>query len=119
MNETLANTNDAIKNQQQTIMKKVKERCEFLANDFALFKKNLFEENSFKQKIVDETIVEMKEQVLNCVKFVDTAPSFEEITQEINEKNLNLRQTIFNEIRDTQVRPVFDRVSTELKIANE
>ena len=61
----------------------------------------------------------MKEQVLNCVKFVDTAPSFEEITQEINEKNLNLRQTIFNEIRDTQVRPVFDRVSTELKIANE
>jgi hypothetical protein len=38
MNEVLASTNDTLRNQQEVIMKKVKERCEFLSNDFTIFK---------------------------------------------------------------------------------
>lgn len=115
INESLANTNDAIRVQQDSIMKKVKERCDFLSSDFAQFKKKVVEENNNKQKILNENSYEMKEQVNRCVKAVSNIIDLEEINKMLNEKSIMIHQNVLNSVRDQQLRPSIDKLMTELK----
>ncbi|OMJ74564.1 hypothetical protein SteCoe_26463 [Stentor coeruleus] len=115
LNESLANTNDAIRVQQDVIMKKVKERCDFLSSDFAQFKKKVVEENNNKQKILNENSYEMKEQVNRCIKAVSNIVDIEEINKILNEKSIMIHQNVLNSVRDQQLRPSIDKLMTELK----
>jgi archaellum component FlaC len=119
MTETLANTNEAIHNQQENIMKKVRERCEFVTNEFSLFKHQLNEENVSKQKLFSDGLGEMKEQVRKCVKAVGEIIGIEEITQLVNEKSVLLQQMVLNDVREQILRPVTDRLMSEVKSGNE
>jgi hypothetical protein len=119
MNETLAYTNDAIKNQQENIMKKVRERCEFLSNDFNHFKLKLIEEDAEREKIMNNNMDRLKDDVARCVKITNSNPTHGDISSLVNEKALSLHQNIVNEIRDQHLRPAVDRIMFEIKNAQE
>ena len=119
MNEVLANTNESIQNQQEHIMKKVKERCEFLKNDVNVLKVKLNEENLLKQKVMNESLYEMKEKVDKCVNIVNSVMTPEEVTKAINEKSNSLHFLICNEVRDQIFKPANDRIVLEIKSISE
>ena len=119
MSELLANTNDTIVNQQERIMKKVRESCEFVSNHFNLFKKKFIEENSSHRKVSNESLSEMKEQVVRFGKIISGTLSGEEVNRIINDRSFNLQQTISNDVRDHQVRPIVDRLMNEIKLSAE
>ena len=119
MNESLATTNETIKNQQETILKKVKERCDFVINDFGLFKKNMNEENTNKQKSINENLFEMKEKIQNCEKNVSGIVCIEEIQSIVNDKAFNMNQIICNQVKEQLIRPAVEKLMIEIKNGSE
>lgn len=119
MNENLANTNDSIRYHQETTLKKVKERCEFLSNDISQFKKKIQEENNNKQKVLNENLYDMKEQVNRCVKAVGNIVDLDEINKLLNERSIMIHQNVFNDVRDQQLQPALGKIMQELKFLNE
>lgn len=119
MSESLANTNEVIRNQQESIFKKVKERCDFLSSDFSQFKKKIKEENNNKQKILNENLYEMKEQANRCVKAVGKIVDLDEINKIISERALIIHQNVFNDVRDQQIRPTIEKLTHDMKISSE
>jgi ElaB/YqjD/DUF883 family membrane-anchored ribosome-binding protein len=119
LNEVIANTNESIQNQQENILRKVKERCEFLKNDVNTLRVKITEENNSKQKIMNEGLYEMKEKIDKCIKIVNSAMTPEDVTKAIADKSTSLHIAICNEIRDNILKPSNEKIMTELKLVKE
>lgn len=119
LNDIQANTNEAIRKQQDTILKKVKERCDVLANDLSLFKNNFSEENAAEKKNISEILREMREKLGKFGKVISGTLTAGEINQIVNEKCLNIQISITNEIREQHIRPVTEKIANEVKLNSE
>ena len=84
-----------------------------------VFKVKLNEENLSKQNIVNETLSRKKDKIDNCVRFVNSVMTPEEVTKEINSKSATLHIAICNEVRYQIFKPANDKITLDIKSISE
>ena len=119
LNEVVANTNELIQNQQESILKKVKERGEFLKNDINALKNKITEENLSRQRVMNESLFDMKEKVDRAIKIVNSTMTPEEVQKEISDKSSSLYISVLSEVKNQILKPITDKLLFDIKLVNE
>lgn len=119
LNEVIANTNELIQNQQENVLKKVRERGEFLKNDMNALKNKIVEENLLRQKVMNESLFDMKEKVDRAIKIVNCTMTPEEVHKAISDKSSALHISILSEVKDQILKSITDKLVFDIKLVNE
>lgn len=119
LNEVIANTNELVQNQQEIVLKKVKERGEFLKNDILALKNKISDENSLKQKVMNESMRNIEEKVDRSIRIVNSALTPEEVHKIISDKTETLHVTICSEVREQILKPITEKLVFDIRQVNE